>query len=77
MNTDVLAVDIKHVSTFDFLRDGETEEELLKRANDYRTRNIESWSENCKDYPCERFELYLKEALNEQYEVMTWKEFEQ
>lgn len=76
MNMDILAVDIKHLSTYDFLQDGETEETLLKRANDYRQNNIDSWSKNCKDYPCERFEQYLQEALNKEYKVMTWNEFE-
>nr|WP_024835445.1 hypothetical protein [Clostridium sp. 12(A)] len=77
MNMDILAVDIKHLSTYDFLQDGETEEELLKRANDYRQNNIDSWNKNCKDYPCERFDQYLKEAFNKEYRVMTWSEFEQ
>lgn len=77
MNMDILAVDIKHLSTYDFLQDGETEEELLNRANEYKQRDIDTWSKNCKEYPCEQFEQYLKVALNKEYRVMSWNEFEQ
>ena len=76
MNMDILAVDIKHLSTYDFLQDGETEEQLLQRANDSRQRDIDSWSENCKYHPCEQFEKYLKLAQEKEYQVMMWNEFE-
>lgn len=74
---DILAVDIKHCSTYDFLYDGETEEQLLQRANTSKTKNIASWTRNVERYPDnEEFKNYLKSAQETEYKVMTWEEFE-
>lgn len=78
MNTNILAVDIKHCSTYDFLQNGETTEQLLQRANDSKEKDIASWIRNVKNYPdVEDFRNYLKSAQEKEYRVMTWEEFEQ
>ena len=76
MNMNILAVDVKHMSTFDFLKEGETEIELLERANEYKKNVIEAWANNCINYPCEQYENYLKAAKEKEYTVITWSEFE-
>lgn len=76
MNMNILAVDTKHMSVYDFLRDGETEQELQSRANTYRQNDIESWDKNRRQYPCEIYENYYKSALEKEYKVMTWDEYE-
>ena len=40
MNMDILAVDTSTLTVYDFLGDGETEQELLQRAYNSNTRNI-------------------------------------
>ena len=75
MNKNILAVDVKHMSVYDFLQDGESESELLTRANDYRQKQINSWDKNRKEYPCEQYETYYKGALQAEYKILTWNEF--
>ena len=78
MNMNILAVNIKTYSIFDFLHDGETEEQLLQRANNSKERNIKSWMENYKNYPDnEKFKNYLKEEQETEYKIMTWEEFKE
>jgi len=76
MNMNILAVDVNHMSTYDFLKDGETEEELLTRAENYRQNEIATWDKNRTQYPCETFENYYTNALTQEYKIMTWDEFE-
>lgn len=76
MNMNILAADIKHMSVYDFLKDGETEQELQNRADAYRTEDIKTWDKNRKEYPCETYENYYKLALEKEYKVMTWDEFQ-
>lgn len=77
MNMNILAVDITTMTTYDFLQDGETEEQLLDRANISKQRDIESWEKNCKQYPnTPSFEGYLTGAKKKNYKVVTWEEFE-
>lgn len=76
MNYNILAVDVKHVSVYDFLQDGETEQELLNRANAYKQGNFETYSDLCFLYPDrEDFQKCLKEAKEKEYKVMSWDEF--
>lgn len=75
MNTNILAVNIKTMSVYDFLQDGESEAELLARANNYRQQQINSWDKNRKEYPCEQYETYYKGALQAEYKILTWNEF--
>ena len=77
MNLNILAVDIAHCSTYDFLNDGETTDQLLQRANKSKERDIVSWTENVENYPeREDFKKYLEEAKKKEYKVMTWDEFQ-
>ena len=76
MNMNILAVDVNHMSTYDFLKDGETEEELLTRAENYRQNEIAAWDKNRTQYPCEKFENYYTSSLEKEYKIMTWDEFE-
>lgn len=75
MNTNILAVNIKNMDVYDFLKDGESEVELLARANTYRQKQINTWDKNRKQYPCEQFEMYYNGALQAEYKVVTWDEF--
>ena len=78
MNMDILAVNIKTYSIFDFLKDGETEEQLLQRANNSKEKNIKSWMENCKNYPdVESYKKHLKAAQETEYKIMSWNEFKE
>ena len=78
MNLNILAVDIKHCTTYDFLQDGETKEQLLQRANNSKESDITAWSKNVEKYPdVEDFRNYLKSAQEKEYKVMTWNEFKQ
>jgi len=76
MNMNILVADIAHMSVYDFLKDGETETELLQRANEYKREDIKTWDKNRKQYPCEAYENYYKSALEKEYKVMTWNEYE-
>lgn len=75
MNLSILAVDVAHMNTYDFLRDGETVEELQSRADAYKQEDIASWDKNRKNYPCELYENYYTAALSKEYKVMTWTEY--
>lgn len=78
MNMDILAVNIKTYSVFDFLHDGETGEQLLQRANISKEKEIENWTENCRNVPDEEsFKSYLKAAQETEYRIMTWEEFQE
>jgi hypothetical protein len=76
MNYNILAADINNMSVYDFLKDGETKEELQNRADTYRKEDIEICNKNRKKYPCEMYENYYKAALEKEYKVMTWDEFQ-
>lgn len=77
MNMNILAVDVKHMSVYDFLKDGETEQELLNRAEAYKQKEIEDWTRNYLGYPTrEDFKIYLEEAKNTEYKTMSWNEFQ-
>ena len=74
----ILAVDVKHCTTYDFLYDGETIDQLLQRANVSKARDIASWTRNVENYPdVADFKNYLKSAQEKEYKVMTWDEFKE
>lgn len=78
MNMNILAVDVKHCLTYDFLRDAETQEQLLRRANYAKNKDIATWTKNVKEHPdAEAFKEYLKSAKEKEYKIMTWEEFEE
>lgn len=75
MNYEILVADIKNLRVYDFLKNGETKEELLKKAIERQKEEIESWDKNRKQYPCEQFENYYKQAINKEYQVMTHNDY--
>lgn len=78
MNTNIVAVNIKTYSIYDFLHDGETEKDLLERAIKAKQDDINTWEKNCETYPdVEQYKIYLKQAKEKEYKIMTWDEFEQ
>jgi hypothetical protein len=75
-NFDVCAVNISSLTVFNFLEEGETEEELLERANNYRKENIERYAQLVQEYPDrESFKRYLQMALDSEYQIMSFDEF--
>ena len=75
---DILAVNIKTYNVFDFLHDGETEDQLLQRANESRERDIASWTRNYENYPdVDMYKDYLRAAKEVEYQIMTWDEFQE
>lgn len=80
MNTNILAVNIKTLSTYDFLQDGETQEELLNRANNYNNKEIKCYKEIINTKPQSNsdgfFTKQLEQAEQAIYKVITWDEFE-
>lgn len=81
MNTNILAVDTTTYSTFDFLADGETGNDLLNRANASKKRDIEHYNEIISDFKAEGkdasyYEDRLAATKKKNYVVMTWDEFQ-
>lgn len=81
MNMDIIAVDTTTYSTFDFLADGETEKDLLNRANASKKIDIERYNEIISDFKAEGKDAsYYIERLEatkkKNYEVMTWDDFQ-
>lgn len=77
MNTNIAAVNVRTFHVYDFLRDNETEEELLKRANDYKLKDIKRYTELLNDHPgnSEYWKSCLKSAELTEYKIMTWDEY--
>lgn len=81
MNMNILAVDTTTYSTFDFLADGETEKELLNRANTYKQKEIEEYNNIISRFEAEDKDItYFVERLEstkkKNYEIMTWDDFQ-
>ena len=72
----VCVVNITTLSIYAFLKKDEHQDQLLERANKYRSEKIASWDQNRKRHPCKRFEEYYTESLNIKYELMTFSEFD-
>ena len=80
MNMDILAVDISTLTVYDFLGDGETEQELLQRAYNSNTRNMAHYeaiiAENPESNSDGFFTKQLENAKKREYKVVTWNEYE-
>lgn len=78
MNMDVLAVNVTHYEVFDFLKDGETKEQLLNRANNRKEENIRHYKEILSETEGESFG-YFKKCLEREekieYRIMSFDEF--
>ena len=79
MNMDILAVDTSTLTVYDFLGDGETEQELLQRAYNSNTRNIAHYeaiiAENPESNSVGFFTKQLENAKKREYKVVTWNEY--
>lgn len=74
---ELIVVNIATYTVYDTIKDNETKEELLERANLAKQEEIACWTKNCKEYPeTESFQTYLKQAKETEYKIMTWDEFE-
>ena len=80
MNMDILAVDTSTLGVYDFLGDGETEQELLQRAYNSNARNMAHYeaiiAENPESNSNGFFTKQLENAKKREYEVITWNEYE-
>ena len=79
MNMDILAVDTSTLTVYDFLGDGESEQELLQRAYNSNTRNIAHYeaiiTENPESNSDGFFTKQLENAKKREYKVVTWNEY--
>ena len=80
MNMDILAVDTSTLTVYDFLGDGESEQELLQRAYNSNARNMAHYeaiiAENPESNSDGFFTKQLENAKKREYKVITWNEYE-
>ena len=80
MNMDILAVDTSTLTVYDFLGDGESEQELLQRAYNSNARNMAHYeaiiAENPESNSDGFFTKQLGNAKKREYKVVTWNEYE-
>ena len=80
MNMDILAVDTSTLTVYDFLGDGESEQELLQRAYNSNARNMAHYeaiiAENPESNSDGFFTKQLENAKKREYKVVTWNEYE-
>ena len=80
MNMDILAVDISTLTVYDFLGDGESEQELLQRAYKSNTEYIAHYEAIIAEKPESNsdgfFTKQLENAKKREYKVITWNEYE-
>ena len=79
MNMDILAVDTSTLAVYDFLGDGETEQELLQRAYNSNARNMAHYEAIIAEKPESDsdgfFTKQLENAKKREYKVVTWNEY--
>ena len=79
MNMDILAVDTSTLTVYDFLRDGESEQELLQRAYNSNTESIAHYEVIIAEKPESNsdgfFTKQLENAKKREYKVITWDEY--
>lgn len=72
----ILAVNVSQMQIYDYLRDGETPEQLLKRAEDSNAKDIATLERHCNQYPDTLlFKNNLRNAREKAYQIMTLSEF--
>lgn len=80
MNMDILAVDTSTLTVYDFLKDGESEQELLQRAYNSNAENIAHYEVIIAEKPESNsdgfFTKQLENAKKREYKVITWNEYE-
>lgn len=77
MNANIIAVDIKHCKIYDFLKEGETKERLLQRADISKIKDVVRCKRDIERNPeDEYFKKCLSSAQETEFKIMTWEEFE-
>ena len=66
-----LSVDVKTMQVIYYIKEGETKEDLLKRTEEFRKKEMDQ----LKTYDIDNFKSSLKEYENAVYKVMTFDEF--
>ena len=76
INNDSLVVVnvIRPTNIYCFCESVEGKEELQK-AIEKNQEEIETWLKHCNNYPCEKFENYLKQAKEVDYKIMAFEDF--
>lgn len=70
-----LSVDVKTMQVIYYIKEGETKEDLLRRTEEFRIKEINKLKELLKTYDIDSFKSSLKEYENAVYKVMTFDEF--
>lgn len=70
-----LSVDVKTMQVIYYIKEGETKEDLLKKTEEFRKKEIDQLKELLKTYNIDSFKSSLKEYENAVYKVMTFDEF--
>lgn len=70
-----LSVDVKTMQVIYYIKEGETKEDLLRRTEEFRIKEINKLKELLKTYNIDSFKSSLKEYKNAVYKVMTFDEF--
>ena len=77
-NNSLCVVDVVGINIYNFSNSQIKAEETLIKAIESNKEDIETWSNHCKNYPdTEQFKIYLKQAQDKKYEIMTYEEFVQ
>lgn len=76
MNSEIVAVNVVNGSIFDYLREGETESDLLARALKHRERELALCQKNVRDYPDDELQRgFLDEAIKAEYRIMSYDDY--
>ena len=79
MNMDILAIDTSTLTVYDFLGDGESEQELLQRAYNSNARNMAHYEAIIAEKPESNYDGFftkqLENAKKREYKVVTWNEY--
>ena len=70
-----LSVDVKTMQVIYYIKEGETKEDLLRRTEEFRIKEIDQLKELLKTYDIDIFKSSLNKYENAVYKVMTFDEF--
>lgn len=70
-----LSVDVKTMQVIYYIKEGETKEDLLKRTEEFRRKEINELKKLLKTYDIDIFKSSLNKYENAVYKVMTFDEF--
>jgi len=72
---EIVVADINSLKIWDFVNEGESPDEVLENARKDNVREVQRWEELCKIYPCDEYDVYLKNAKEAEYKIMAYGEF--